>query len=170
MRADSRSDIFSLGAVLFETLTLRRLFDGKTTAQVLEQVVAGHLPSPRTLNPDIPDGVMSILRAALQRDPSRRFDSAGEMGEACEHYLYDKGYGPTNLTLKHHLPALFPPAAAAAGAAAQPVEPTLRPGERDARRTPVSPVAVTFTRVVAGGRTLGATSRARRMKPRARPR
>jgi len=171
MRADSRSDIFSLGAVLFETLTLRRLFDGKTTAQVLEQVVAGHPPSPRTFNPDIPDGVMSILRTALQRDPSRRFASAGEMGEACEHHLYDKGYGPTNLTLKHQLHALFPTAAAAAARrAGGPVEPTLRPGEPDARRTPVSPVAVTFTRVVAGARTLGATSRARRMKPRARPR
>jgi hypothetical protein len=30
------------------------------------------------------------------------------MGEACEHYLYDKGYGPTNLTLKHYMRALFP--------------------------------------------------------------
>ena len=32
------------------------------------------------------------------------------MGEACEHFLYDKGYGPTNLTLKRHLAALFPEA------------------------------------------------------------
>jgi hypothetical protein len=30
------------------------------------------------------------------------------MGEACEHYLYDKGYGPTNLTLKHYVTTLFP--------------------------------------------------------------
>jgi serine/threonine protein kinase len=109
MRADSRSDLFSLGTVLFEMLTLERLFKGENPAQVLADVISGHPPSPRELNPGIPDGVMSILRRALQRDPKRRYASAGEMGEACEHYLYDKGYGPTNLTLKQYLTELFPP-------------------------------------------------------------
>jgi eukaryotic-like serine/threonine-protein kinase len=145
MRADNRSDLFSLGAVLFEMLTLRRLFDGKTTAQVLEQVVGGHHPSPRSFNPDIPDGVMHILRAAVQRDSSRRFASAGEMGEACEHYLYDKGYGPTNLTLKQHLHALFPTAAIPADNPDEFVVSTPLPVE-DPDRTPVSSIDVTFTR------------------------
>jgi len=145
MRADSRSDLFSLGAVLFEVLTLRRLFDGKTTAHVLEQVVAGHHPSPRNFNPDIPDGVMRILRAALQRDSSRRFGSAAEMGEACEHFLYDKGYGPTNLTLKQHLHALFPSAAVAADDGQEFILSTPLPVE-DADRTPVSSSNITFTR------------------------
>jgi serine/threonine-protein kinase len=108
LRADNRSDLFSLGAVLFEMLTLDRLFKGNTTADVLEQVIAGHPPSPRSINADIPDGVMAILRKALQRDPQRRFGAAGEMGQACEHHLYDKGYGPTNLTLKQYLHTLFP--------------------------------------------------------------
>jgi len=108
LRADNRSDLFSLGAVLFEMLTLERLFQGKTTAEVLEQVIAGHHPSPRTFNAAIPDGVMAIVRTALQRDPTRRYASAGEMGAACEHFLYDKGYGPTNLTLKQYVHALFP--------------------------------------------------------------
>ena len=107
MRADNRSDLFSLGSVLFEMLTLDRLFKGDSAAEILEQVISGHPPSPRDLNPAIPDGVMHILRRALQRDPARRFASAGEMGEACEHYLYDKGYGPTNLTLKQYLHGLF---------------------------------------------------------------
>jgi len=108
MRADNRSDIFSLGAVLFEMLTLRRLFLGKTTTEVLEQVIAGQSPSPRSYNPSIPDGVMNILRRALQREPAKRFESAAGMGEACEHFLYDKGYGPTNLTLKQYLNRLYP--------------------------------------------------------------
>jgi serine/threonine-protein kinase len=145
LRADNRSDLFSLGAVLFEMLTLRRLFDGKTTGQVLEQVVGGHHPSPRNFNPDIPDGVMRILRTALQRDSSRRFASAGEMGEACEHYLYDKGYGPTNLTLKQHLHALFPTAAVPPGGSDEFVDATPLPVE-DADRTPVSSIDITFTR------------------------
>ncbi len=108
LRADNRSDVFSLGAVLFEMLTLRRLFVGQNTAEVLEQVIAGQSPSPRAYNPAIPDGVMAILRQALQRDPAKRFGSAAQMGEACEHFLYDKGYGPTNLTLKQYLYRLFP--------------------------------------------------------------
>jgi eukaryotic-like serine/threonine-protein kinase len=149
LRADNRSDLFSLGTVFFEMLTGERLFSGKTTAQVLEQVIAGQNPSPRTFNPDIPDGVMAILRRALQRDPARRYSTAGEMGEACEHFLYDKGYGPTNLTLKQHLHGLFPGAdrttAATAGFPA--IEPTLLPitdGHRNKRpragdRTPVAP-------------------------------
>jgi serine/threonine protein kinase len=52
---------------------------------------------------------MAILRKALQRDPAQRYSSAGEMGQACEHHLYDEGYGPTNLALKRYLSALFPP-------------------------------------------------------------
>jgi eukaryotic-like serine/threonine-protein kinase len=108
LKADNRSDLFSLGAVLFEMLTLRRLFGGRSTSEVLEQVIAGQSPSPRAFNPDIPDGAMAILRRALQRDPAKRFASAAEMGEACEHFLYDKGYGPTNLTLKQYLQALLP--------------------------------------------------------------
>jgi serine/threonine protein kinase len=107
MRADHRSDLFSLGAVLFETLTGERLFPGETTPEVLEQVVAGEIPSARSINPEVPEAVEAILARCLVREPARRFDSAAAMGEACEHYLYDKGYGPTNLTLKHYLAMLF---------------------------------------------------------------
>jgi serine/threonine protein kinase len=108
MRADSRSDLFSLGAVFFEMLTGDRLFQGQTPAAILEQVLSGRVPSPREQNPAIPDGVMLILKKALQRDPALRYASAGEMGQACEHHLYDEGYGPTNLALKRYLATLFP--------------------------------------------------------------
>jgi eukaryotic-like serine/threonine-protein kinase len=110
LRADHRSDIFSLGAVLFEMLTLERLFRGKDASEVLEKVVAGHNPRVRDRNPAVPTEVAAILERSLQRDPERRFPSAGAMGEACEHFLYDKGYGPTNLTLKRYLAGLFPAA------------------------------------------------------------
>jgi serine/threonine-protein kinase len=130
LRADERSDLFSLGAVLFEMLTHRRLFDAETTAEVLAQVIAGRHPSPRALNPDVPEGLLPIVSTALQRDPARRYASAAEMGAACEHFLYDKGYGPTNLTLKQYLGTLFPgtPAPAPVEREAFPtVEPTLLP-------------------------------------------
>ena len=112
MRTDNRSDLFSLGAVLYELLTGQRLFRAKTTAEVLEKVVTAPILSVRSLRPDVPEAVEAIVRRALERDPERRYASAAEMGEACEHHLYDKGYGPTNLTLKRYVARLFPEAAA----------------------------------------------------------
>jgi serine/threonine-protein kinase len=160
LRADNRSDLFSLGTVLFEMLTKERLFQGKTTSEILEQVIAGHPPSPRSFNSEIPDGVMAILRKALQRDPSRRFENAGEMGAACEHFLYDKGYGPTNLTLKQYLGQLFPDSFAEAVPPSDAplyfpvIEPTLIPigdgrlpekSELPGEQTPVVPLSRPFT-------------------------
>ncbi len=104
---DNRSDVFSLGAVSYEMLTLDRLFKGETAEATLIEVVAGVMRSPRDLNPDVPQAVVEILSKTLERRLERRYSSAAELGAACEHWLYDKGYGPTNLTLKEYLGALF---------------------------------------------------------------
>ncbi len=158
LRADNRSDLFSLGAVFYEMLAGDRLFTGKTTSEVLEQVVAGTLPSPRTANPDIPEPVLEILKRALEREPARRFASAAEMGAACEHFLYDKGYGPTNLSLKRYLADLCPEAAAqAADPESFPaIEPTLIPIGGDVGTLPPSgdptPVSVPRPPGAPGGR------------------
>jgi eukaryotic-like serine/threonine-protein kinase len=192
LRADNRSDLFSLGAVLFEMLTLQRLFQGETTAEVLEKVITGNHPSPRSLNPRIPDGVLAIVRTALQRDPARRYASAGEMGAACEHFLYDKGYGPTNLSLKEYVSALFPEAAPLTALDTGPgfpvVESTLLPIADPAAQTRVRDTDHTpparrheYTVAVsrpgpadAGSATIapgaGAPARPRRIKTRIRPR
>jgi serine/threonine protein kinase len=143
MRADHRSDLFSLGAVLFETLTGERLFPGETTPEVLEQVVAGEIPSARSINPEVPEAVEAILARCLVREPARRFESAAAMGEACEHYLYDKGYGPTNLTLKHYLAMLFGDSLGDGehGAGSRTREPTLIPLADEMRSVPGSEAA-----------------------------
>ena len=116
MRADSRSDLFSLGVVLWELLASDRLFHADTTAGILGKVLSAPIPSPRTRNPAVPEAVEGLVARALQRAPAERFATAAEMGAACEHFLYDGGYGPTNLTLKHYLHQLFPESAARAAA------------------------------------------------------
>ncbi len=108
MRADSRSDLFSLGVVLWELLAGDRLFQADTTAAILGRVLSGEIPSPRTRNPAVPAAVEAIVVRALQRTPAARYATAEEMGAACEHFLYDGGYGPTNLTLKQYLAQVFP--------------------------------------------------------------
>jgi eukaryotic-like serine/threonine-protein kinase len=149
LRADNRSDVFSLGAVLYEMLAGERLFQGESTSEVLEQVVAGTMPSPTTRHPDLPDAVVEILKRALERDPSKRYASAEEMGAACEHVLYDKGYGPTNLSLKQYLGELFPEAAPALPDAGDPfpaLEPTLFPISDAATLPPGDPTPVSQPR------------------------
>jgi serine/threonine protein kinase len=171
LRADNRSDLFSLGTVLFEMLTLQRLFEGETTAEVLEKVITGHQPALRSFNPAIPDGVVAIVRTALQRDPARRYASAAEMGAACEHFLYDKGYGPTNLSLKEYVSVLFPEAAPLGPNVAEPfpvVEPTLLPISDPGAETRVR--AVDHTPPAARHEYTVAVSRPRRIKTRTRPR
>jgi len=146
LRADNKSDVFGLGAVLYELLTGERLFTGRNTAVVLEKVIAAEIPPARRLNPDIPDDVLAIMERALQRDPARRYESAARMGEACEHYLYDKGYGPTNLTLKQYLGVLMPDAEApdAPGRLDQfpVVQPTMIPVD-EVRGGPTAPADIT---------------------------
>ena len=138
-RADHRSDIFSLGTVLYEMLTGERLFPGDTASDVLEKVVVGRIPSSQETNPVVPEAVEAILARALERDARRRFASASAMGEACEHFLYDKGYGPTNLTMKHYLGSLFGrgDAETPGGPGAPQHEPTLIPVRDEMKTVPL---------------------------------
>ncbi len=110
MRADSHSDLFSLGVVLWELLAGERLFQADSTAAILGKVLSAPVPAPSARNAAVPRAVDAIVERALQRKAAARFASAAEMGAACEHFLYDKGYGPTNLTLTEYLAELFPAA------------------------------------------------------------
>src|SRR6185312_10470631 len=76
---DARSDLFSLGSVLFEMLTGERLFAGDTEISVLESVRQGKVRSPRQVNPAVPKEVDDIVVRALAVAPQARFQSAGEM-------------------------------------------------------------------------------------------
>jgi serine/threonine protein kinase len=105
---DARADLFSLGAVMFEILTGQTLFGGRTSQMMLRNVLEQPVPSPREINPAIPEGTERVLLKALERDPDRRYQSAGEMGYDLEYQIYHQGYGPTIVTLEKHMRGLFP--------------------------------------------------------------
>jgi serine/threonine protein kinase len=91
---DARSDLFSLGAVLYEMLTGERLFTGDTEIGVLESVRQGQIRSTRQSDPSIPVEVDEIVARALAYDPQSRFASAGEMKQRIESVLHTLGLAP----------------------------------------------------------------------------
>ena len=74
--ADARSDIFSLGCVLYEMLAGRRAFDGKTQASVIASILALEPPQITTLQPTMPAAINRIVMASLAKDPTERIQSA----------------------------------------------------------------------------------------------
>jgi hypothetical protein len=76
---DHRTDVFSLGVTLYELLTLRRPFEGRTTREVLAKIVAKEPPNPRRFNPLLPRDLVTIVSKALEKDPARRYGSAGAL-------------------------------------------------------------------------------------------
>ena len=81
--ADQRSDLFSMGIILWESLTGRRLFRGENNAATLNKILQEEIPLVSSLYPDLEcfDAVLSI---ALEREPDDRFQSADEFANALE--------------------------------------------------------------------------------------
>ena len=69
---DRRSDIFSLGCVMWEALTLRRLFRGGNDSETMRQVLEMSIQPPSKVNGDVPPEYDAIVMRALDRDPARR--------------------------------------------------------------------------------------------------
>jgi serine/threonine protein kinase/tetratricopeptide (TPR) repeat protein len=79
---DGRSDIYSLGCVLFEMLTGRAPFTGTTSQAVITQRFLQDAPSVRSLRPEIPEDVDRAIARALEREPDARFDTAAQFAQA----------------------------------------------------------------------------------------
>jgi dienelactone hydrolase len=77
---DCRTDLWSLGAVLYEMLAGKPAFRGDTQLQVMHAVVHNEPPRLRETRPALPAGIEAIVSRALQKDPARRYQSAAEMG------------------------------------------------------------------------------------------
>ena len=79
---DPRTDIFSLGIVLWELLTGRRLMNGISTYEIMMRVLNSASPPPSSLVRDLPPALDAIIVKALSRDPNERFASADAMRKA----------------------------------------------------------------------------------------
>ncbi len=81
-RGDARSDVFAFGCVLYEMLTGRRAFDGKSSAAIMAAILEREPASLVTLDPQIPPLVASLVEKCLAKSPEDRWQSAADLGTA----------------------------------------------------------------------------------------
>ena len=81
-RVDGRSDLFSLGIVLYQMATGKMPFQADTSMAIMFQVVHQTPPPPRSVNPAIPLYLDSIIQKALAKQPDARFQTGQEMAQA----------------------------------------------------------------------------------------
>ncbi len=83
---DNRSDLYSLGVVMYEMMTGRPPYDGESPVAVAIQHISGGAMPPSTLNPNIPRGLEQIIMKAMALDPKDRYDSATQMLQDMEEF------------------------------------------------------------------------------------
>jgi serine/threonine protein kinase len=103
---DRRTDIYSLGAVMYEALTDRWLVDANDTEQAIRDILGGQFPRPREINPEIPEAVEEIVLRALCTDPGARYPSAAAMRQELERYALSDGYLLSSTDLADFLGAI----------------------------------------------------------------
>lgn len=104
--ADARSDVFSLGVVLHELLSGKRLFVGENDLETLRMVREMPVPRPSLRNPDVKPALEAAVMRALARDPNQRFRSAAEMADALDAVVLRKRYSTRAFAAEAR--ALFP--------------------------------------------------------------
>ena len=86
-KVDHRTDVYSLSVVLYELLSLRRPFEGKTTAEILSRISA-NLPHPlRRVNPNVALDLATICEKGMFRNPSERYATAADMADDLRRFL-----------------------------------------------------------------------------------
>ena len=85
---DRRSDIFSLGIILYELLTMERLFLGESDFSTLEKVRNVEILPPSTYNRNIPEDLEAVVLKALSRDPDDRYPTANDFHDALQRFLF----------------------------------------------------------------------------------
>ncbi len=94
---DARSDQYSLGAILYRCTTGRRPIEETSIYALIQRIVRGEFPPPRSLNPDLPRAFETVVLKAMAREPSERFATTRDLGRALLDFASEREralYGP----------------------------------------------------------------------------
>jgi hypothetical protein len=104
---DHRSDIFSIGILLYEMLSGQKMYSGDT-ATLLRKCLGAEFRDVAELVPDLPPAVVAVIRRALARERGQRYQSCGAMGADLEDCLFAEGSRFGRDGLRQMMTALFP--------------------------------------------------------------
>ncbi len=132
--AGPSSDLYSLGAILYQMVTGEPPFDANSDIDTVLRSLNETAPDPRFLNPDVPASVAAVILKALARSPADRFGGAMQLATMLERAYARPDMGDAILTARRPRSSL--PAAAADSAPAVPQAPVVRrgPATREERR------------------------------------
>jgi Protein kinase domain len=94
-KLDARTDIFSLGIVLYQALTLRKPFPADTLTTLVYQILHEEPPDPSLVVAEVPDGLQDIIRKCLAKDRANRYADAGELAADLREVLGFSAVGST---------------------------------------------------------------------------
>jgi serine/threonine protein kinase/tetratricopeptide (TPR) repeat protein len=100
---DHRTDVYSLGATLYELLTLKPTFDGADRQELLRQIAFEEPCPPRRRSPAIPAELETIILKALAKSPGERYGTAQELADDLSRYLNDQPIRARRATLRQVL-------------------------------------------------------------------
>jgi eukaryotic-like serine/threonine-protein kinase len=87
---DHRTDIYSLGATLYELLTLCPIFQGQSRHELLQQIADEEPRPPRSIDPSVPPELETIVLKALSKDPADRYSSAQDLADDLGRFIEDR--------------------------------------------------------------------------------
>src|SRR5438876_3004920 len=86
---DHRTDVYSLGATLYELVTLEPIFPGRSRQELLHQISNDDPRAPRVLEKTVPVELETIILKAVSKSPADRYSSAQELAADLQRYLED---------------------------------------------------------------------------------
>jgi serine/threonine-protein kinase len=104
---DHRSDIFSLGVVLYEAISGLKLFSGENDLAIMNNIIEGKIYPPSYFRDDVPSEVETILMRALEKDRRKRYQSACDLQLDIDTFLAGHEFTPSAIHLANFMKQLF---------------------------------------------------------------